>query len=116
MSENIHRLEGRIMKRKKKEKKHLQPTASGSSAPKKSLSDALGISPEVLQNEPKIVITGDYLIEISNHKGIVDLSEDSIKVNTRKFVYHIRGTNLLIANMTDEELCVFGNMISVEKL
>ncbi len=101
------------MKRKKPSKIKL-PAATSSSP--KSIYSLLGISPEVLSAEPKIVITGDYLIEIYNHKGIVDLSEEQIQVNTRKFIYKIKGANLMIATVTDDELVVSGSMISVEKI
>lgn len=101
------------MKRNKKTKK--KPAVGSSSAPK-SIYDMLGVSAEILSGEPKIVITGDYLIEIYNHKGIVDLSSEQIQVNTRKYIYCIRGVNLVIATVTDEELVVSGEMLSVEKI
>lgn len=104
------------MKRKKKEKqKHPKGNTVSLQTPK-SLPELLGISGEVLRSEPKIVITGDYLIEIMNHKGIVDLSENQIQVNTRKSVYSIHGVNLMIATVTDDELVITGTMISVEKI
>ena len=101
------------MKRKKSAKQKL-PTTSFS-APR-SIPQMLGISAEVLSSEPKIVITGDYLIEIYNHKGIVDLSEEQIQINTKKCIYKIRGMNLMITTVTDDELVVTGSMISVEKI
>ncbi len=103
------------MKRKHKTKKsinsHKMPVS-----PKKSLSDILGISGEVLTGEPKLVITGDYLIEIYNHKGIVELTEHQIQVNTRKYLLKITGCNLMIVSATDDELILSGTMISVEKI
>lgn len=101
------------MKRKKSAKVKIP---AGEASPQKSISQLLGISAEVLSGEPKIVITGDYLIEIYNHKGIVDLSEEQIQVNTRKCIYKIKGINLMITTVTDEELVVSGSMISVEKI
>ena len=100
------------MKRKKKQEKLvLSPAVS-----RRNVYDMLGISGDILNGEPKIVITGDYLIEIYNHKGIVDLSEEQIQVNTRNYIYKILGKNLMIATVTDDELVVSGCMISVEKI
>lgn len=101
------------MKRKKKETKKLmlQPAS-----PPKNIYSVLGISGDILSGEPKIVITGDYLVEIYNHKGIVDLSEEQIQVNTRKCIYKIHGINLMILTVTDDELVVSGSVISVEKI
>ena len=101
------------MKRKKKGVKKLMLPPPASS---KNLYSMLGISGEILNAEPKIVITGDYLIEIYNHKGIVDLSEEQIQVNTRNYIYKILGKHLMIAMVTDDELVVSGSMISVEKI
>ncbi len=104
------------MKRKKKAPISNPTQPPIPSPPPKSLSQRLGISGEVLKNEPKIVITGDYMVEIYNHKGIVDLSENQIQVNTRKFIYSIRGVDLMIATVTDDELVITGTVISLEKI
>lgn len=101
------------MKRKKKEKVLPKNTAP---LPQKNIYDIVGISGEILNREPKIIITGDYLIEIYNHKGIVNLTETEIQINTRKFIYRIRGLNLMIATVTDDELVVTGTMLSMEKI
>ena len=108
------------MKRDKKKARKNVPTGSPIEQsigiqPKKTLADRLGISPEVLLGEPKITVTGDYLIEIINHKGIISLSDEQIEVNTRKYVYKILGSNLIITALTDEELTVSGNLVSIEK-
>lgn len=97
------------------QKKRQKPLYEGKS-PALRPSPRPGIDPEVLKGEPKIVITGDSLLEIYNHKGIVDLSEEQIQVNTRRFICRIRGEHLLIAQVTDDELTVSGRVVSVEKL
>ena len=109
------------MKRKKSTKTksiHKQPPKESalSLAPPKTLADRLGISPEILLGEPKITVTGDYLVEIVNHKGIISLSCEQIEVNTRKYVYKIQGSSLVIGSLTDEELSILGNVEKIEKL
>ena len=84
------------------------------SAPK-NLAERLGISAEVLLGEPKITVTGDYLVEFANHKGIISLSEEQIEINTRKYVYKIHGSSLMITSLTDEELCICGIVEKIEK-
>ncbi|MBR5239581.1 MAG: YabP/YqfC family sporulation protein [Clostridia bacterium] len=109
------------MKREKKVKKRestLPTTKQSASAitPPKTLAERLGISPEVLLGEPKITVTGDYQVEIVNHKGIISLSCEQIEVNTRKYVYKILGSGLVITALTDDEITVSGNLVSIEKL
>ncbi len=89
-----------------------KPTASAS----KNLAERLGISAEVLLGEPKITVTGDFLIEIVNHKGIISFSGEQIEVNTRKYVYKIQGKSLVITSLTDEEISISGNLENIEKL
>lgn len=85
-------------------------------SPPKNLAQRLGISPEILLGEPKITVTGDFMVEIVNHKGIISLSDDQIEVNTRKYIYKIRGSSLVITALTDEELSISGNVKAIEKL
>lgn len=111
------------MKRKNKQKDEIRKKAIKSttadvavisSAPK-TLAERLGISPEILLGEPKITVTGDYMVEIVNHKGIISLSDEKIEVNTRKYIYKIVGSSLMITALTDEELTISGNVNIIEK-
>ena len=103
--------------KKKKETKTITPKEfTPIPVAPKTLAERLGISAEVLLGEPKITVTGDYLVEVVNHKGIISLSEEQIEVNTRKYVYKIRGSSLLITTLTDEEITVSGNVETIEKL
>jgi sporulation protein YqfC len=100
------------MKRKNKEVR----IEKNISKPKKSLYELIGVTGEILANEPKIVINGDYLIEIFNHKGIVDITDTVVKINTKKTIYKITGLNLEIKAITDDELAIAGTIISVERV
>ena len=107
------------MKReKKKYVKQVERTKTSEVTPtsSKTLAEKLGISPEVLLGEPKITVTGDYLVEIVNHKGIISFSDEQIEVNTRKYVYKILGNSLVITALTDEEISISGNVAVIEKL
>lgn len=109
------------MKREKKNKKNEgTKTVSNDyickSAAPKTLAERFGISAEILAGEPKITILGDYQIEILNHRGIISLSETQIEINTRKYIYKIQGSSLMITALTDEELTVSGNLEKIEKL
>ena len=82
----------------------------------KTIYDIIGISGEILANEPKIVVTGDYLVEIFNHKGIVDFSDTVINVNTKKCIYRIMGVNMEIRSISDDEVSISGTMIAIERI
>ena len=79
MPVKIYAGEGCKMKRNKKTKE--KTIVLGEPIPKippKNLAQRLGISPEILLGEPKITVTGDFMVEIVNHKGIISLSDDQI--------------------------------------
>jgi len=82
----------------------------------RTIYDIIGISGEILANEPKIVVTGDYLVEIFNHKGIVDFSDTFINVNTKKCIYKISGVNLEIRGISDDQVSISGTVIAIERI
>lgn len=80
----------------------------------KSIYDILGVSPDVLSDEVKIVVIGDYLIEFHNHNGIIDIADNYIKVNTKRNIYTVKGENLVICSMSDEHLDIKGKITALE--
>ncbi len=99
----------------KKQKQNVSPEQVAVT-PKKNLAERLGISSELLLGEPKITVTGDFLVEIVNHKGIVSFSDTQVEVNTKKYVYNIQGSSLIITSLTDEEVSIAGNVAKIEKV
>lgn len=82
---------------------------------KKNIYDYIGLPSDVVFNEAKIVMTGDYLIEFYNHKGIIDISDTMVKINSKKAIYTINGIGLFICGMTDDEIEISGKIISIER-
>ena len=82
---------------------------------KKSVYDYIGLPSDVISNDAKIVMTGDYLIEFFNHKGIIDISDTQIKINSKKAIYSIKGAGLFICGMTDDEIEISGRIFSIER-
>lgn len=82
---------------------------------KKDIYEFIGIPSDVISNEPKIVVVGDYLIDFYNHRGIIDLTETQIKINTKKAIYDINGVDLFICEMTDDKITIAGKVISITR-
>lgn len=80
---------------------------------KKSIYDVLGVGPDVINDEAKIVIVGNNYLEIHNHNGIIDITEECIRINTKKCIYNINGSFLKICFMTDDEVDIRGIIASV---
>ena len=100
---------------KKRRKSRCVPQKREINKNKKSVYDYLGIPSDVISNEAKIVLIGDYLIEFYNHKGIIDISDNQIKINSKKAIYTINGANLFICGITDDEIEVSGKIFNIER-
>lgn len=106
---------GENLKNKKKRRKYKSSPQKSEPSNKKSVYDVIGISSDVLLGEAKIVVYGDYLIEFYNHKGIIDITDTQIKINTKKAIYKITGADLFICGVTDDEIDISGKLLSVER-
>ncbi len=98
------------MKRLKKEKKSKKENKE---IYKKNIYEIIGVSPEIISDEVKIVVVGDYLVEFHNHNGIIDMTDEYIKINTKRNIYTVFGDKLIICSMTDEQLDIKGKINSL---
>ncbi|MBR5535170.1 MAG: YabP/YqfC family sporulation protein [Clostridia bacterium] len=82
--------------------------------PKKSFlsraEDAFDLSSGTLSNLPNITLYGTGSVEIDNFKSLLDFSQSAVRVNTTDGIVRIDGFDLSLAVMTDESVCVRGNI------
>ena len=57
---------------------------------------------------------GKSEVVIENFRGILDYNDDSFKINTKSGIIKIDGTDLVIESITDESVCLKGNIIRLE--
>ena len=74
----------------------------------------LELPKEVCSNVPKMIITGFDEIIIENFKGILEYEDFFVKINTHIGIININGYNLLLENMTDDDIKVKGKIESVD--
>lgn len=98
------------MKRKDK-KTHKSPEKAV--VVKKSIYDVLGVGPDVINDEVKIVIVGNNFVEFHNHNGVIDITDECIKINTKKAIYNVNGKFLKICFMSNDEVDIRGIVNSV---
>lgn len=68
------------------------------------------IASGVLENLPNITLYGTALIEIDNFKALLDFSPDTVRINTTDGIVRVDGLNLTLSLMTDENVCVKGEI------
>ena len=66
----------------------------------------------LVDNEYKITILNDY-INIINYQEIIDFSNKEISIKHNKGITIIKGNNLVVSKMQDEELLIKGDIKSI---
>ena len=81
---------------------------------KQKISEVMNIPDELITDSPKIELESNRRVWIENYRGIVEYSDELIRVNTTDFMMVIVGNGFTIFSVTLEDLCVEGNITSVE--
>ncbi len=81
---------------------------------KYNISEALELPRDIVMDLPKFTIIGDMEATLLNHKGIIEYSDDNIRVNTKSGVFKITGENLEIKTILSEEIIIVGKIKKIE--
>ena len=81
---------------------------------KMSITDALELPLDVALDLPKIVLIGNVKINITNHKGIIEYTNELIRINSKIGMIKVTGKSLEIKNVLIEEIAVNGVIENVE--
>ena len=83
---------------------------------KKHVSEALDLPKEVIMNLPLISLTGREELMIENYKGVIEYTEEKIRVNTSVGVLKVEGNNLFLKHITADSIVVTGGILKMEFL
>ncbi|ADQ04624.1 sporulation protein YqfC [Caldicellulosiruptor owensensis OL] len=72
------------------------------------------LPPEVITDQPRITIIGDFEIVIENHKGLIGYEDTLVKINTNVSPLLIEGNKLVIERMDNEIIVVRGEIRSLK--
>ncbi len=81
---------------------------------KEKLNNVLELPKEIVLNVPKISIIGYQSVVIENFKGIVIYENTNIKLNTNIGIIDLEGENLLIREITSEDIIIEGIIKKLE--
>ncbi|HHV45673.1 MAG TPA: sporulation protein YqfC [Tissierellia bacterium] len=81
---------------------------------KYSISEALELPKDIVMDLPKIIMVGNIQLNISNHKGIIEYSQDTLRVNSNIGIIKITGSNLKLKTILSEEIVVDGTIDGIE--
>lgn len=81
---------------------------------KNAFTKILEIPKEVMTDLPLISIIGNEELTIESYKGVIEYSEERIRINTAKGVIKIDGRSMLLSQITDDDIQIIGTIIKIE--
>jgi len=80
------------------------------------ITTALELPKEVVMNLPLITLIGKEDMTIENFKGVLEYSEERIRINTSIGVVRVEGKRLLLKQITSDNIGIVGNISKIEFL
>jgi len=80
---------------------------------KEKLAEATAIPDEILLDTFRLVMTGEREITVENFKGILEYSDNLIRLRAKDSRIAIEGASLEIKTVTDDEIQISGRIQSV---
>jgi len=77
------------------------------------LSDILDVPGEVAAGIFRITVTSRYKVHIENHRGILEYSNEVMRINCGKTIVKIDGENLEIKRINSSEMLICGDISDV---
>lgn len=74
----------------------------------------LEVPKEVVIDLPLISMMGNEEITIENYKGVIEYSEEKIRINTAKGVVKVEGRSMVLKEITDDDIQILGNIVKIE--
>ena len=81
---------------------------------KYNISKNLELPVDIVMDLPKLILTGKLRLSLQNHKGIIEYTEERIRVNTKIGVFKIGGKGLEIKTILSEEIIIVGLIENIQ--
>ncbi|MCL2566089.1 MAG: sporulation protein YqfC [Defluviitaleaceae bacterium] len=80
------------------------------------ITSALELPKEVVMNLPLITLIGNEDMTVENFKGVLEYSEERVRINTTAGIVRVEGKKLLLKQITADNIGIVGNIMKVEFL
>ena len=74
---------------------------------------SLDIPEDIIFDIPRILMLSNSEIRIENYKSILEYESEKITLSSKNLIIELRGENLNISIITDEEISISGNILAV---
>lgn len=78
------------------------------------MADAANLPKDVVLGVPILTLTGHYEVNIENYRGILEYTEQLIRINVRGGQIHITGKSLEINYYTTTDMKITGKVEKIE--
>lgn len=76
--------------------------------------EILELPRDVVQDLPRLVLTGDRRLVIENHKGVIEYTSALLRLNTSRGELRVEGKSLTLVSILREEIWIEGHIEHVE--
>ncbi len=80
---------------------------------RETISDVFDLPKDIIMDISKVTMIGTSQVAIENHKGIIEYSEEQIRVNSGNGIIKVSGSNLNIKTILQEEIVIEGEINGV---
>lgn len=80
---------------------------------KETISSAFDLPKDIIMDVAKITVIGTVQVAVENHKGVIEYSEQQIRVNSENGIIKISGERLNIKSILHEEIVIEGDITGV---
>lgn len=79
-----------------------------------TVGEKFSLPPETLGEVPVVQLQGKRLVSIENHRGILEYTDEAVKVAVKRGCVLVRGSGLTIVRMTRNCVEISGNIFAAE--
>jgi len=99
---------------KKKKKPEKRKEKKESVTLKEKVSKLLEIPDEVATDRPKITTMGKKEVFVENYKGIIEFTNEIVRINSNHGVITITGQNMKIKEITCDDIIIVGDIGNID--
>jgi len=81
---------------------------------REKISNTFELPKDIILDVSKVIVIGTEQITVENHKGIVEYSEELIRINTGSGIMKLSGRKLAIKTILQEEITITGEITGIE--
>ena len=76
--------------------------------------EVLEVPPEIAYDLPRLMLTGNFLLEIENHRGVLESDDEHLKLKVNGGWLEISGRDFRLTGISGDEVGLSGEIEKIE--